>query len=320
MARFILRRLLWVIALLFVVSFITFIIFYLFPSTDPAALRAGKQPNPQLVEQIRHQLGLDNPWYQQYFDYMKQLVLHADFGYSFQNNISVRQQIFDRLPATISLAAGAAVIFLFFGIFVGIISGTRPRSLLDRFTMGSSLVAISAPVYWLGLVSLFLFANDIGKFKVFEGAGSYVPISEDPGQWFGSLILPWLVLAASFTAVYARLLRGNLIETMSEDYIRTARAKGLRERRVVLRHGVRSAITPLVTAAGIDIGVLLGGAILTETVFNIPGIGRLAYDSIQNSDLPMIQGTVLIGAFFIIFANVVVDVLYAVIDPRVRYA
>jgi peptide/nickel transport system permease protein len=320
MARFIVRRLLWVIALLFVVSFITFIIFYLFPSTDPAALRAGKQPNPQLVEQIRHQLGLDNPWYQQYFDYMKQLVLHGDFGYSFQNNISVRQQIFDRLPATISLAAGAAVIFLFLGIFVGIISGTRPRSLLDRFTMGSSLVAISAPVYWLGLVSLFLFANDIGKFKVFEGAGSYVPISEDPGQWFGSLILPWLVLAASFTAVYARLLRGNLIETMSEDYIRTARAKGLRERRVVLRHGVRSAITPLVTAAGIDIGVLLGGAILTETVFNIPGIGRLAYDSIQNSDLPMIQGTVLIGAFFIIFANVVVDVLYAVIDPRVRYA
>jgi peptide/nickel transport system permease protein len=309
-----------VIVLLFVVSFITFIIFYLFPSADPAVLRAGRQPNPALVEQIRHNLGLDNPWYQQYYDYMKQLVLHGDFGHSYQNNIDVRQQIFDRLPATISLAAGAAVIFLTLGILVGIISGTRPRSLLDRFTMGGSLVAISAPVYWLGLVSLFLFANDIGKFKLFEGAGSYVPISEDPGQWFGSLILPWLVLAASFTAVYARLLRGNLIETMSEDYIRTARAKGLRERRVVLRHGVRSAITPLVTAAGIDIGVLLGGAILTESVFNIPGIGRLAYDSIQNSDLPMIQGTVLFGAFFIIFANLVVDVLYAVIDPRIRYA
>ena len=147
-----------------------------------------------------------------------------------------------------------------------------------------------------------------------------MPISEDPAQWLGSLILPWLVLAASFTAIYARLLRGNLIETMSEDYIRTARAKGLRERRVVMRHGVRSAITPLVTAAGIDIGVLLGGAILTETVFNIPGIGRLAYDSIQNSDLPMIQGTVLIGAFFIIVANLIVDVLFAVIDPRIRYA
>ena len=153
MARFIIRRLLWVIVLLFVVSFITFIIFYLFPSADPAVLRAGRQPNTALVEQIRHNLGLDNPWYQQYFDYMKQLVLHGNFGYSYQNNISVRQQIFDRLPATISLAVGAAVIFLILGIFVGIISGTRPRSLLDRFTMGGSLVAISAPVYWLGLVS-----------------------------------------------------------------------------------------------------------------------------------------------------------------------
>src|SRR3954468_21789278 len=320
MARFVIRRLLWAIVLLFVVSFLTFIIFYLFPSADPAVLRAGRQPNPELVEQIRHNLGLDNPWYQQYYDYMNQLVVHGNFGFSYQNNISVREQIFDRLPATISLAVGAAVLFLTLGILIGIISGTRPRSLLDRATMGASLVAISAPVYWLGLVSLFLFADDIGKFPIFEGSGSYVPLSEDPAQWFGSLILPWLVLAASFTAVYARLLRGNLIEVMSEDYIRTARAKGLRERRVVLRHGVRSAITPLVTAAGIDIGILLGGAILTETVFNIPGIGRLAYDSIQNSDLPMIQGTVLIGAFFIIIANLVVDILYAVIDPRIRYA
>src|SRR4051794_40047759 len=319
MGRFVIRRLLWAIVLLFVVSLVTFIIFYLFPSADPAVLRAGRQPNPELVAQIRHNLGLDNPWYQQYFDYMKQLVLHGDFGYSFQNNISVREQIFDRLPATISLAAGAAVIFLTLGILIGIISGTRPRSLLDRITMGGSLVAISAPVYWLGLVSLFLFANDIGKVPIFEGAGSYVPLSEDPQQWFGSLILPWLVLAASFTAIYARLLRGNLIEVLSEDYIRTPRAKGLRERRGVVRHGVRAAIPPLVTAVGIDIGILLGGAILTETVFNIPGIGRLAYDSIQNSDLPMIQGTVLLGAFFIIFANLVVDVLYAFLDPRVRY-
>lgn len=320
MARFIIRRLLWVIVLLLVVSFVTFVIFYVFPSADPATLRAGRQPNPQLVAQIRHNLGLDNPWYQQYFDYLKRLVLHFDFGYSYQNNISVRQQIFDRLPATASLAVGATVIFLVVGITVGTISGTRRHSLLDRFTMGGSLVAISAPVYWLGLVSLYLFASDIGKIKIFQGAGSYVPISQDPAQWFASLILPWLVLSATFTAIYARLLRGNLIETMSEDYVRTARAKGLRERRVILRHGVRSAITPIVTAAGIDIGVLLGGAILTESVFNIPGIGRLAYDSIVNSDLPMIQGTVLIGAFFIIFANLVVDILYAFIDPRVTYA
>jgi peptide/nickel transport system permease protein len=169
-------------------------------------------------------------------------------------------------------------------------------------------------------VALYLFADDIGKLHVFPGSNSYVPISQDPAQWFTSLILPWLVLAASFSAFYARLLRGNLIETMSEDYIRTARAKGLPERRVVLRHGVRSAITPIVTAAGLDIGILLGGAILTETVFTIPGVGRLAYESIQNGDLPIIQGTVLLGAFFIIVANLLVDVLYAFLDPRVRYA
>jgi peptide/nickel transport system permease protein len=319
--RYIIRRLLWVIVLLFLVSFITFIIFYVFPTADPAQLRAGRQPNPQLVEQIRHNLGLDKPWYQQYFDYMKRLVLHFDFGYSYQNNISVKQQIFDRLPATISLAVGAAVIWLITGIAIGIISAVRSRTLLDRATMGAALIAISAPVYWLGLVALYLFASDIGKFPVpfFKGAGSYVPFSQDPSIWFQSLLLPWLVLSAGFAALYARLLRANLIEVMSEDYIRTARAKGLSERRVVLKHGVRSAITPVVTAAGLDIGILLGGAILTESVFNIPGVGRLAFDSIQNSDLPMIQGTVLLGAFFIIMANLIVDIIYAFLDPRVRY-
>ena len=320
MLAYIIRRLLWVVLLLFVVSALTFIIFYLLPSADPAQLRAGRQPNPQLVEQIRHNLGLDKPWYQQYFDYMKQVFLHFDFGYSYQNTISVKEQIFQRLPATISLALGAAVVWLTVGISVGIISAIKSRTLIDRVSMGTALVAISAPVYWLGLLSLYLFANDIGKWHVFDGAGSYVPFSENPAKWFSSLLLPWLVLAAAFAAFYARLLRSNLIETMGEDYIRTARAKGLGERRVIFRHGLRSAITPIVTAAGLDIGILLGGAILTETVFNIPGIGRLVFDSIQHSDLPMIQGTVLIGTFFIVMANLVVDILYAFLDPRVRYA
>jgi peptide/nickel transport system permease protein len=320
MVRYIIRRLLWVIVLLFLVSFITFFIFYQFPSADPAQLRAGRQPNPELVEQIRHNLGLDRPWPVQYFDYMKRLVLHGDFGYSYQNNISVRHQIFDRLPATASLAIGAAVVWLLVGLSVGIISAVRRRTVIDRVAMGGALVAISAPVYWLGLVALYLFSSDIGRFHIFKGAGSYVPFSEDPSLWFQSLIMPWFVLAAAFAAFYARLLRGNLIEVMSEDYIRTARAKGLSERRVILRHGVRSAITPIVTAAGLDIGILLGGAILTESVFNIPGIGRLAFDSIQNGDLPMIQGTVLLGAFFIITANLIVDIVYAFIDPRVRYS
>lgn len=320
MVRYIARRLLWVVVLLVAVSFLTFIIFYLLPSADPAQLRAGRQPNPQLVEQIRHNLGLDDPWPVQYFHYMKDLVLHFDLGHSYQNNTSVKEEIFDRVPATASLAIGAAVVWLVIGITVGTISAIKRRTLIDRVSMGAALVAISAPVYWLGLVALYLFSTDIGKFHIFKGAGSYVPFSEDPAVWFQSLIMPWLVLAAAFAAFYARLLRGNLIEVMSEDYIRTARAKGLRERRVIFRHGIRSAITPVVTAAGLDIGILLGGAILTESVFNIPGIGRLAFDSIQNSDLPVIQGTVLLGAFFIIFANLVVDVIYAFLDPRVRYS
>src|SRR3954453_12514402 len=320
MLAYIVRRVLWVIVLLFVTSAITFLIFFVLPSADPAQLRAGRQPNPQLVEQIRHNLGLDRPKIVQYGEYMKNVFLHFDFGYSYQNTISVKEQIFQRLPATISLALGAGVIWLTVGISVGIISAVRSRSLLDRITMGAALVAISAPVYWLGLVSLYLFSNDIGRFQIFFGAGSFVAFSENPAQWFSSLILPWMVLAAAFAAFYARLLRSNLIETMGEDYIRTARAKGLREKRVVPRPGLRSALTPMVTAAGLDIGILLGGAILTETVFNIPGIGRLVYGVIPHSNLPMIQGTVLLGTFFIVLANLVVDILYAFLDPRVRYA
>ena len=319
MTRYVVRRLLWVAVLLLLVSFVTFLVFYALPSGDPAQLRAGRQPNPEQVEAIRKSLGLDKPWYEQYYRYMRDLVLHFDFGRSYHTNAEVRQQLFDRIGATASLAIGAAVVWLVSGILVGMISAVRRGRLLDRLSMGAALVAISAPVYWLGLVALFLLADDVGKLKIFPGAGSYEPLAEDPWAWFTSLLLPWMVLAASFAAFYARLLRGNLLETMSEDYIRTARAKGLSERRVVFRHGLRGAITPVVTAAGLDIGILLGGAILTETVFNIPGIGRLAYDSIQNSDLPMIQGTVLLGAFFIVLANLVVDVLYAYLDPRVRY-
>jgi peptide/nickel transport system permease protein len=320
MTTYIIRRLLWVIVLLFGVTFITFVIFYLLPSADPAQLRAGRQPTVALLKAITHQLGLDQPWYTQYFDYMKRLVLHFDFGYSYQYQAPVKTMIFNRLPATISLAIGAAVVWLVSGIIVGTISAVKPRSRFDRTMMGAALVAISAPPYWLGLVTLFLFSTTVGKFPIFPGAGSYVPLSQDPVHWFTSLILPWLVLAASFAAIYARLLRGNLIEVMSEDYIRTARAKGVPERRVVVRHGIRAAITPIVSAAGVDIGVLLGGVILVESVFTIPGIGGLAYQSILNGDLPMIQGTVLIGAFFIVIMNLVVDVGYAFIDPRVRYS
>jgi peptide/nickel transport system permease protein len=322
MFSFIVRRLLWMVVLLFAISFLTFIIFYTLPASDPALLRAGRQPTPELVATLRKTLGLDQPWYVQYFKYVKALVLHFDFGYSYQNNVSVKSQIFDRLPATGALAFGGAVVWLLLGIPIGIISAIKRGTILDRLAMGGALVAISAPVYWLGLVSLYLFSKDLGKFPIFDGQGTY-PASGDiftaPGQVIPSLVLPWLVLAASFAAIYARFLRGNLLETMSEDYIRTARSKGLHERVVVFKHGVRSAITPLVTILGLDLGILLGGAILTETVFNIPGIGRLAYDSIQKSDLNTVQGTVLMSALFIIMMNLVVDVIYAFLDPRVRY-
>jgi peptide/nickel transport system permease protein len=320
MTGYIVRRLLWTVVLLFVVSLITFVIFYLLPSADPAVLRAGRNPSPEVVAQIRVQLGLDRPWTVQFAHYLGRLVLHFDLGYSYHNDASVKSEIFERLPATISLALGALVVWLTAGIAIGVISAMRPGSVFDRIAMGGALVAISAPVYWLGLVALYLFADDFGVLHVFPGAGSYVPLTHDPVRWFTSLIMPWCVLASTYAAIYARLLRATLIETLSQDYIRTARAKGLRQRRVVLRHGLRGAITPVVTAAGVDLGVVLGGAILTESVFNIPGIGRLAVDAINDADLPLIQGTVLVGALFIVLANLVVDVLYAFLDPRVRYS
>jgi peptide/nickel transport system permease protein len=320
MVRYVVRRVAWMFVLLALVSAVTFVIFYTLPSADPATLRAGRHPSPELVAQIRQNLGLDEPLYVQYWTYLKAVVLHFDFGFSYQTGQGVRDAILSRLPATISLTAGALVIWLAVALPVGTISAIRRRSLLDRLTMGGALLAISAPVYWLGLVALYLFAKDIGVVPIFEGSGRYVGITQDPGRWFGSLVLPWLVLAAGFAAFYARLLRSNLVEVMGEDYIRTARAKGLPERRVIWHHGVRAAITPLVTVVGLDIGALLGGSILTESVFEIPGVGRYAFDAIHSADLPAIQGTVLFAAFFIIVANLVVDVAYAFLDPRVRYA
>jgi peptide/nickel transport system permease protein len=319
MLTYIARRLLWSVLLLFVISFLVFLIFFLLPSADPAQLRAGRNPDPDLVIELNKQFGLDKPWYEQFYLYMKKLVLHFDMGHSYQNNVEVRHEVFDRLPATMSLAGGAAVVWLCVGIPIGILSAVKKGSIVERLAMGGALVAISAPVYWLGLVSIYLFSKDIGQFPVFNASGQYVPPGENLGQWFSALILPWMVLATAYAAVYARFMRSNLLEVLSEDYIRTARAKGLTGRRVIFKHGVRSAITPIVTIFGLDIGLLFGGAILTETVFNIPGIGRTAFQAIQKSDLTMVQGTVLVAAFAIILANLLVDVVYAFIDPRVRY-
>jgi peptide/nickel transport system permease protein len=320
MGRYIIRRLLWGVALLIVVTALLFLMFRYLPTADPAVLRAGRLQSPQIIARIRHDLGLDKSTLAQLWLYLKNVFLHFNLGYSYYSDAPVKELILNRLPATISLVLGGAVIWLVAGVAVGVVSATRARSRLDRASMGTALVLVSAPEYWLGLIALFLFASDIGQLHVLPGAGSYVGLTSDPVKWFESLIMPWLVVAAGTAAIYARLVRGSMIETMSEDYIRTARAKGLPERRVVLRHGLRSAINPVVTILGLDIGVLLGSSVLVETVFNIPGIGRLNYDAITHVDFPIVQGTVLLAALFIIVANIVVDIAYAFLDPRVRYS
>jgi peptide/nickel transport system permease protein len=319
MTAYIIRRILWGIALLFLVCALTFLLFRVFPTGNPAVLRAGRDPQPKLIHEIERVLGLNKPLTVQFWDYIKNVLLHFNLGYSYYSQESVKALIAERLPPTISLAVGAAVLWVVGGLGIGIISGLRRHSWIDRASMGTALVLISAPEFWLGLVALYLFADDIGKFKIFPGAGSYVPLTQDPWGWFTSLILPWFVLAAGAAAVFARLMRGSLIEAMDEDYIRTARAKGLRERDVV-RQGVRSSINPITTLLGLEIGTLLGGALLVEVVFNIPGVGLLAYHAVIQSDFSVVQGTVLLAAMFIIVANIVVDIGYAYLDPRVRYS
>jgi peptide/nickel transport system permease protein len=326
MLGYIVRRLLWMVVLLFAVSAITFVVFYVLPAGDAARKRAGGRASQARVDAVRRQLGLDKPkfavpWKEsQVRRYYSDLILHQDLGRSYRpGEPQVSTLIKRNLPATIQLTVGAAILWMLAAFPVGIVSAIKRRSLLDRFAMGLTLVAISAPVYWLGLVTLYLFDDTLGRFPLIPAYDTYVPPSQDVGTWFQTMILPWTVLAASFAAVYARLLRANLIDAMGEDYIRTARAKGLPERRVVMRHGVRSAVTPVVTVLGIDLGVLLGGAVLTEKVFNIPGIGRLSADAITRQDIPVIQGTVLVAAFFIIVFNLLVDIAYAFLDPRVRY-
>jgi peptide/nickel transport system permease protein len=320
MSRYIIRRVLWGILLLIVVSALTFVLFRILPTADPAKLRAGRFGSAKVIHEIRVDLGLNKSLPDQFWIYMKGIFLHFDLGYSYYSNAPVKELIFNRLPATLSLVLGGAVIWFTAGLGVGIISARRAGSKLDRATMGTALVLVSAPEYWLGLLVLFFFASDIGKVHVFPGAGSYVGLTAEPSKWFTSLIMPWLVVAAGTAAIYARLLRGSLLETMGEDYIRTARAKGLSERTVVLRHGLRAAINPLVTVLGVDIAILLGSSVLVETVFDIPGIGRLNYVAITHSDYPIVQGTVLFASLFVVVANIVVDIAYAYLDPRVRYS
>ncbi len=330
MARYIVRRLLWSLALLVIVSAVVFLIFYIFPSADPAQLRAGRQANADQIAAIRESLGLDKSVPEQFWIYFKGVFTPLDlpgtdehgplyFGRSYQSNADVFDVIKTDLPATGLLVLGSVIVWLGIAIPVGIISAVKRRSLLDRVTMITSLAFISAPVFWLGLVALYLFAEDVGVLSIFPGIGSYATAETFPAK-VETMLLPWFVLAAATAAIYARYLRSQMIDVMGEDYIRTARAKGLPERRVIMGHALRSAITPIVTLLGLDVAVLLAGnAILTETVFNIPGLGAETFNAIKRSDLPMIQGITLFGAFFIVTFNLIVDIAYAYLDPRVRY-
>jgi peptide/nickel transport system permease protein len=322
MGRYLIRRTLFMILVLFIVSLITFIIFVKLPAADPARRAVGRATSPENVEAARHAFGLDRPLYVQYARFAKGLVpwpglfLNEDVYFSYANFVPVKEEIFGRLPVTLALAIGAATLWLLIGIPIGIISAVRRRSIWDRGAMIFALIGVSAPVFWLAYLFLYIF-----WFKLEWAPPSGIPIGTSVMEAVlqGRFILPWMVLSLTFAAFYARMVRGNLIETMGEDYIRTARAKGLSEKRVIYRHGLRAALTPVVTMFGLDLAGLLGGAFITETVFNLPGVGQYAVNAIFNQDFPSVMGVTIFGAFFIALANLLVDVAYAFLDPSVRY-
>jgi peptide/nickel transport system permease protein len=321
MGRFIIRRALFGLVVLFIISFAVFLLFFVVAPGDKAGNFCGKNCTPARLAQIRALYHLDQPWPSQYLLYLKRLVLHGDLGYSFTNQQPVRALIFDRAPITASLALGAAVVWLSMGIPIGILAATKPRSLRDRAATTFALAGLSVPTFVLGLLFIYLFFYQLTVHGWgFFPAGQYVPLTSNPWEWAKHLILPWFTLAVVSAASYSRITRGSLLEVLGEDYIRTARAKGLSERRVIYRHGLRSALTPVVTLLGIDVGTLLGGAIVTEQVFGLGGIGQMAVGAVINGDLPIIFGTVLFAAFFIVVANILVDIAYALLDARVRLA
>jgi peptide/nickel transport system permease protein len=322
MGRYIVRRLLWVAFVLLVITLISFLIFFVMPPTDPAVVFAGKQPTKETIAEVKRQFGLDRPLTTQVGLFIKRIFTGDEYGwpglgFSFNTRSALKPIIFSRMWVTIQLALGAAVVWLLLGIPIGILSALRPRSLFDRLAMGFALIGVSAPVFFLGPVFLYVFwfKLRLAPSSGYQSIGQYGPLA-----WFQHFIMPWVVLALLYAAFYARMTRANLIETMAQDYIRTARAKGLSEKRIVLKHGLRASLTPLVTMFGLDLGALLGGAFITETVFNLPGIGNYAIKSAFSGDLYAILDVTIIAGFFITFANLVVDVVYAFLDPRVRYS
>ncbi|MBA2464477.1 MAG: ABC transporter permease [Nocardioidaceae bacterium] len=335
MITYLIRRVIAAIALLFVVSVITFSIFYLVPrlagaSAESLATRyVGRAATEQTVQLTAERLGFNDPIYVQYANYAKGIFVGSEYdmgaqvvdcpapclGYSFLTRQAVFPELLDRAPVTFSLAIGAAVIWVVFGVSVGVLSALKRGSVFDRIAMTVALAGVSMPIFWTGLMALSLLSYKLG---LFASGGSYTPFLENPVSWVYALVLPWITLALLFSAQYARLTRAGMLETMNEDYIRTARAKGLQERRVVIKHGLRGALTPIVTIFGLDFGLLIGGAVLTERVFSLNGLGNYAVQGIFANDLPKILGVTLVAALFVVIANLVVDLLYAVVDPRVR--
>ena len=335
MIRYIIRRLIWAVVLFIAVTMVTYVIFYLIPA-DPARLVAGKAATPEDIARARHFLGLDDPLYLQYWHFLKRLVLHADLGTSFANRQSVNSIVLNAAPVTASIVFVGAIVWMAIAVPVGVLSALRPRSVLDRVAMIAVLIGISAHPVWIGLMASYLFGyvpttgHFLGihfpAFTIFPVQGYCDLFNPEAGtcggpvQWSYHLALPWLTFAMLYAALYARMVRASVMETMNEDYVRTARAKGAPERIVLRSHVLRNAMLPVVTMLGMDIAIALGGAIFIEIVFGLPGLGRIAIESLSGFDLPVTTGVVVFAAGAVIFFNLVVDILYAYIDPRIRYS
>ena len=337
MGAYIVRRLFKMVLVLWLLTVAVFLLFYALPN-DPVLGIVDRGCNAACRESVIAKYHFDDPlplryWHFIYrgpsIDGVESGLMHwpPSFGASYQSKQPVTDELIKRIPVTFSLASGAAVIWLLMGIPIGMLAATHPRSIRDRITTGLALVGLSMPTFFLGLLLLyFLYFHvtttlglDLGgpQNPIFEPFG-YVNLRDNPIKWAHHMILPWLTLAIVNAAVYSRMTRGSMLEVLGEDYIRTARAKGLSERRVIYRHGLRSALTPVVTLLGLDLGTLLGGAIITEKLFGLPGIGALAIDAVRDRDLPVLLGTVVTASFFIVVANLIIDILYGVLDTRVR--
>ena len=316
-ARFLIRRILTGILVLWIVATATFFLFFARPVAIVARQLAGRSATPQVINEVIRNLGLNEPVMTQYWHFIKNTA-SGNLGFSYYKQIPVKTILAQDLPITASVVVGAMVLWLVVGLSVGIISATRPRSVFDRVSTVGVLAGISMPVFVLGeLLILFVFLplNEHGITWIATG---YAGLSGGLIPWVGHMILPWITLAAVQAAVYTRLSRGSLLDTMGEDYIRTARAKGLTERRVIYRHGVRAALTPVVSQLGVDIGALLGGVVVVEIVFSLPGLGAESITAISTGDLPVIIGFVIVASVFVVIANIIVDLSYALLDPRVR--